>query len=68
MAPTRDTSWTLVAHPSELQNTPYVNEAGETRYTMVLGIGGILVAAAALVVAVLQLRKSRAIRKVYEMA
>jgi hypothetical protein len=43
-------------------------ETGGTNYTMVFGVCGVLVAAAALVVAVLQLRRTRAVRRVYELA
>lgn len=67
MAPQWPSS-TLVAYPAESQDPSYTSDIAETRYTVVLGIGGILVAVAALVVAVLQLRRTRATRMIYEMA
>ena len=57
----------LYTEPS-LIPLPSANEDGETNYTFGFGICGTIIAVAALVVAMLQLRKTRAMKKVYELA
>jgi hypothetical protein len=40
----------------------------ETSFTLLFGIAGVLIASAALVIAFLQLRKTRRVHQVYELA
>jgi len=44
------------------------NDAQETRFTLIFGIAGILIAFTALAVAYLQLRRMRRVHAIYELA
>jgi len=66
--PSASPSMPLLYTKSSLIPLPSASEEGETNYTFAFGICGTMIAVAALVVAVLQLRKTRAMRKVYELA